>query len=87
MAHMRAIADLAAPKGKSSGGGKMELKRLEVEPAVNGFVVRCHFERGGKNMEYDTKVKVFEDAEKMAEFIGTAFDGGNPGDKESDEDY
>lgn len=79
------------------GKGKMEskaeayakagymLKRLEVEYAENGFVVKCYWEypetmKKGKSMAMtepmgymEPTIKVFETAEAMTAFVGHAF--------------
>lgn len=61
------------------------LKRLEVEYAENGFVVKCYWEypetgKKGKAMAetmpmsyMEPTIKVFESAEAMTAFVGHAF--------------
>lgn len=82
--------------GKMMEGGKAKdyakmgymLKRLEVEYAENGFVVKCYWEMppGKKSTGMDSPmaymeptIKVFESAEDMAVFVGSAFNEGRHG--------
>ncbi len=84
--------------GKMMEGGKAKdyaamgykLKRLEVEYAENGFVVKCYWEepmKKGKGGEMpmssymEPTIKVFESAEDMAVFVGSAFNEGRHGGK------
>jgi len=66
------------------------LKRLEVEYAENGFVVKCFWEepmdkkaKGGEmavtGAYMEPTIKVFEDAKGMAAFVGSAFNEGRHG--------
>jgi len=58
------------------------LKRLEVEYAENGFVVKCYWEepmkkpaKGGEVVGgyVEPTTKVFESQEEMAKFVSSAF--------------
>jgi len=90
MPHNAKGAHYANPAyGKMMEGGKAKdyaamgymLKRLEVEYAENGFVVKCYWEepkskKGGASepMAYmEPTIKVFETQEAMAKFVGSAF--------------
>lgn len=65
-----------------------KLKRLEVEYAENGFVVKCYWEQpASKGTSHDAiafmepTIKVFEDAKGMAAFVASAFNEGRHGGK------
>jgi len=71
------------------------LKRLEVEYAENGFVVKCHWEMPpGKKlagadepMAYmEPTIKVFESAKEMSSFVASAFNEYRHGGKDMKEE-
>ncbi len=68
---MMTLGKAAMEPPTKSSKGKMRLESFNVERAVNGpLIVRCNYFDGS---QYDTKTKVFEDADEMAKFVAKAF--------------
>jgi len=83
--------------GKSKDYAKMGymLKRLEVEYADNGFVVKCYWEEPMKKPTKGSEVmpgyaepttKVFESAKEMSSFVASAFNEYRHGGKDMKEE-